>query len=223
MLTNSAKNNMKKIYVPLILALFAGASQAATITWSLPQNIVGASDVSTAGTLFGTWLAGGSGGTVNGVAFVGNSLDFTTTLGNSFGGFAPATSDATYNSLLANGLFTDNTSQASFTLNTFGLKPLVLNNTYQIQIWVTDPRPLAADRTQTISGSSAIDFHDATTTLGQYIIGTFTADAANQVFNITPSAASQLNLVQVRTIPEPSAFAMLLGGLGLLGFRRRRA
>jgi hypothetical protein len=57
-------------------------------------------------------------------------------------------------------------------------------------------------------------------TSGSYILGTFTADNNLQTITITADQSVQLNALQLRAIPEPSA--ALLGGLGLLALLRRR-
>ena len=91
-------------------------------------------------------------------------------------------------------------------------------------------------RTATISSgvgdnSGVLSYPANGTGQGQFIIGTFVADASGtQSILIDPSqngdpnsGSAQINLVQVRdlgVIPEPSCMA--LAGLGLLGLLRRR-
>jgi MYXO-CTERM domain-containing protein len=56
---------------------------------------------------------------------------------------------------------------------------------------------------------------------GQFVTGTFTADATSQVLTMTSTTDFGVaKALTVGTMPEPSA--ALLGGLGLLGLLRRR-
>lgn len=60
--------------------------------------------------------------------------------------------------------------------------------------------------------------------VGQFEVGTFTADATSQsvFFTTRGQDAVELNAFQLRTVPEPSTYALaLLGGAGLLGAARR--
>lgn len=61
--------------------------------------------------------------------------------------------------------------------------------------------------------------------------GTFTADASGTqdirnwlyegIDHTGGNSGSQVNAIQLRSIPEPSSFALIAGALGILGFRRR--
>lgn len=214
--------------MPVIAVLaFIGPATAATILWNAPQPISGAGDVSTTGTYFGSWAPynGGANMTpINGVTFQGfDDFGMTNTGfadgGNFFG--SHTTPDTNYNTLLGYGAYSNGVT-ASFTANGNGSKPLTIGSVYQIQFWVSDARNLGGGtRSETINGSAPL-LYPATGGMGQYVIGTFTADATSQVFTLNANASAQVNLVQLRTIPEPSA--ALMGSLCMAGtlLRRRR-
>jgi hypothetical protein len=58
---------------------------------------------------------------------------------------------------------------------------------------------------------------------GSYVIGTFFADATTQnlVLN-NVSDSTQMNAIQLRTLPIPEPSAAILGGISLLALLRRR-
>jgi hypothetical protein len=95
--------------------------------------------------------------------------------------------------------------------------PLTSGDTYQIQVFAYYPGPYAAK----VDGSPSISF---TNYSGGYSIGTFVADAPTETFSYSgidnnSGHAGFVDDVAVRNlgvIPEPGAWAMLLGGLGLL-------
>lgn len=139
--------------------------------------------------------------------------------GNFFG--LHTTTDSNYNTLLGYGAYSNGTA-ASFTANGNGSKPLTIGAVYLIQFWVSDARNLGGStRSETISGSSALLF-PATGGMGQYVTGSFTADATTQTFDLSANASAQVNLVQIRAIPEPSA--LMVSGLCFAAalLRRRR-
>lgn len=241
--------NMKKLivyYSILAVAACAAHAQNGQITWQPVQYVSGASDVSTAGTYFGSWSpyiqqhAGAL--TVNGVTFQGNDLPAFTIdswFMNQYDGFGdPGTADATYNTLLQGAQFSNNGTGGSFTWG--GLTP---GDTYQVQLWAEDTRNIGNRRWENAfevtygdSGTSpAITFpaDGSSPDLGQYDIGTFVAGASGtQTINfetwcsVSGNQCAQVNLFQVRdltTVPEPSSLAFLAGGglMMLLGFRRR--
>lgn len=226
-----------------LLAVAAGGLlspllSAATITWQNPSAITGASDVSTSGTYFGSWAPNHVNAPdfpVNGVSFQGFSdlQNFSNTLddgGAYFGG--QNTADTNYNTLLSYGRFVYSGDSRSFSWG--GMSP---GQSYLVQIWISDPRSIGQTRWANLSGDGDVSpnvYYPADGTgAGSYIIGTFVADASgNQTITIDPSAlvngepgsgSAQINLMQVRLIPEPASAG--LAGLGMVTclLRRRRS
>ncbi|HUA65301.1 MAG TPA: PEP-CTERM sorting domain-containing protein [Alphaproteobacteria bacterium] len=222
-------------------------SQSSQITWSSVQYISGDSDISTMGTLFGTWspyleVSGGGSITANGVTFVANDLpDFSipSYFEGQYTGFgSPGTADANYNTLLEGAQFSNNGTGGTFSFG--GLTP---GNTYQVEIWVEDTRNIGNRRWENVyensygdSGtSSALTFpaDGSSPDLGQYDIGTFVANSAGaETLNfetwcsVGGNQCAQVNLFQVRDLtpaPEPSALALMAvsGAAILVRFRRR--
>lgn len=193
----------------LLLAALPCLSPAASITWDTPQPIAAATDVSTEGNYFGSWApynGNANQSPVNGVTFQGFD-----TLGISSSGFAGGgpffgthtTGDTNYNSLVTYGVYANGTN-ASFTVNGSGSRPLTVGRQYLVQAWVSDARNLGGFRSQTISGSGAMAFPSDGSGMGSWVIGRFTADALSQQFDISASASAQLNLLQVRDITPTS-------------------
>lgn len=210
---------------------------AATITWQNPSAITGASDVSTAGSYFGSWApnhAEAPNFPVNGVSFQGFSdlLNLTNTLDDGGAHFAGQnTADSNYNTLLSFGRFVYSDESRSFSWS--GMTP---GQSYLVQVWISDPRSIGQTRWANLSGdgdtSPNVSYPADGTGVGSYIIGTFVADASgSQTITIDPSAlvngepgggSAQINLMQVRLVPEPASVG--LAGLGMAAclLRRRR-
>jgi hypothetical protein len=222
-----------------IIGMLATAAKAQSdVTWQTPLTISGSSDVSTMGTLLGTWApfngdaVGGI--TVNGVTFQAfpDLPGASTTLDNGAGNLtyaSPGTANAQYNDLLTAGAFGN--GSGAYTLSWNGMTQ---GNTYLVQLWVQDGRNSTVNqRTETLTGgantSLALAYGSGDSGAGQYIIGTFVAGSGSETLTLTPGLAfpsAQFNLLQVRDItavPEPSAMAMSLAGFGLLLclFRKR--
>jgi hypothetical protein len=238
---------MKKLILCVPIAGLATLTHAANINWQSVQNVSGPSDVSTAGTLVGTWapyLQQNSGSlTVNGVTFVGNDLTAFSTpswFSGQYTGFgSPNTSDASYNSLLSGAQYGNNGAGTYF-----GFGGLTIGDTYQVEIWAEDTRSIGNRRWENFyaddvgypaDGSGAVSYPaDGTSSVGQYVIGTFTATSATeQIDEETWSSSSgqqsgQVNLFQIRdvtTVPEPSTLALMTGSGAMLlwAIRRRHA
>jgi len=241
---------MKTIILCVSMAGLIAASayaQNPNITWQTPQTISGTSDVSTSGTLVGTWGPGDDWGglnrsdyyPVNGVTFAAygsgpfGSWVSTSGLNDRYGSYnSPGTSDANYNYILQSAEY----SYGSTISLTWG--GMTAGDTYQLEFWVQDGRnSVTAERSETLTGgantSAALAFGTGGTSPGQYVIGTFVADVTGQE-TLTINAAggpdigasAQVNLMQIRDItpvPEPSTLAFLAAGVGamLFGFRRK--
>ena len=92
---------------------------------------------------------------------------------------------------------------------TITLSGLTNGTQYQIQFFADS----TGSNSQTISGSDPMNSLN-----GQFVTGTFTADATSQVLNVSYTTGNfgVANALTIgEAVPEPSA--ALLGGLGMLG------
>lgn len=231
----------KTIAVSLIVTVFMLASasaRASAITWGPATTASADSDVVTNGLLVAAYNVGVTTGfsplTINTVTFTAVGLtsgmpsgspEFWNPDGAAFG-TASGLSSA-YQDMLRSGA----EAHPSATLTLTGL---TIGHPYLVQLWVDDSRGGGvATRTETLTSTGgntvqlAFNFPQVSGGAGQFAVGTFFADGANQVINISGSATgvsaiSQINAYQLRDlVPEPSTIALLSLG-GLLLFRRRR-
>lgn len=230
----------KILFFAVILLAGISLVPAATVSWSAPQGITGDSDVSTTGILVVAANFAGSATTINGVNFSaysgtisGVSDTFDLNPGSVFGFAATPynTLSSTYQALVNSGRYTDGA-----TLETLNLTGLSIGQTYQVQFWVNDSRGASSGWSRTLQitagTSTTLDYNvqNQGGGLGQYVLGSFTANATTQSFDLlgghpsgSTSASTQLNGFQLRNItvaPEPSV--ILLGGAGLLVLLRRK-
>ena len=159
----------------------------------------------------------------------------STTAGSGIGAYNGLDSAATpfsalsggYQDLLKSAVFDAYTTPAIEPL-TLTLASLTSGTPYVFQAWVNDSRNIGAVWTRTVTVTSgnvsgALDFNvgNADGGLGQYVVGTFTADSTSQVFTFQGDSSTQIQAFQLRSVPEPTALAVLsLSGLALM--RRRR-
>ncbi len=208
------------------IGLAAGEANAATITWQTPVSVSGdgTADIDNTGTLEYAYQYGAFSGalTIDGVTFADVS-DTTASGGTNFttavdagqqgdiGEVAGTTGD--YQTLLRQNTYEAN-NQTPWTL-----QGLTNGQDYLVQFWVADIR-YDDTQVQTIAGG-ANTTEDISIKTGQYVIGTFTADATTQQVSFSGDI---LNAMQLRSVPEPSTAALLAGclGLGHVMMRRRR-
>jgi hypothetical protein len=212
----------------VLLTLFTQAkfaAKAAVVTFSSPAYCTADSDVATVGGLSYAYCFATSSQNVNGVLFTAQSS--TTTLGGgnvSLSGFSTrngtvfytATSpfgdlSAAYATALRGAVYQSPGSSTTVTLNS-----LLPGHKYVVQVWASDPRSNFPLRSEAIyDGESAVtnvlDYNstDADGGVGQYIIGTFTADNNGyQNFYldvtdpnyVTNSSIPQMNAIQLRDV-----------------------
>jgi hypothetical protein len=232
----------------------------AGITWGSATNIANDGDVDTTGTLVYAYNFGSGSSattqTVNGVTFspfVIQDFANSQTTGNvtvsesdgylvsdlNVGSVSSPFSGltASYRSLLSSEVYSSNF--ATMRVDLGGLTP---GDSYRLQWWTNDSAmtnsPGGNFFDSVIGGGSAGSVTLATNTsravggLGQYVIGTFTANAVTESFTLVGTGTSTynfplLNALQLRTVavPEPSTYAMALAGLACGGFsmwRRRK-
>ena len=80
------------------------------------------------------------------------------------------------------------------------------------------PLPPFIEVTSAATNNVTLDSNltDSAGGLGQFVIGTFTADGVSQSIDFTAASSGSgplINAFQVRAVPEPSTYAMALAGI----------
>lgn len=213
----------------IITLAAAGAAQAANITWATGPAFNGPNGhlgILTNGTLVQAVNLNGAGGTdftvgsgVNITFDSVNSPFFTTNFGSATGG---GNTDAGWAAILSTFEWQ---SGANVTAPSF-LSGLTTGNVYQVQLF-TSRNDGCCGRTHWYGDGNG----NISTAKGDQsylsVVGTFTADTATQTIEFFDSSLNPyLNAYVLRdltpAIPEPGTYAMMLAGLGLLGFTVRR-
>lgn len=220
-------------------AVIAGQANASTITWGLATDTTGPSSVSSTDSLVKAFDSGGTGATVNGVSFAsagaaGDDVYDALSLLSS-GSFDRFDNDADLGDagldlLLRTGDYVQQLAPVSITLT-----GLVIGKEYELQVFFMDQRDINGppagcagcnDRQVTLTsgaGSVTLEADPGNTSaapFGQYVLGTFTADATTQAFDLSGPVVQQINAWQLR-VPEPSAIALLAFGAVALSWRMR--
>ena len=215
--------SLKMTKLLALIAAFAATlatSQAATITWGTPTSLSSfvspdPTAVNTVGTLFAAKKFGGTTDyTVNGVTFAGAETHISLTTGSFYGTYGTpagtfATMLSTFNPVL-NGP------------GTMTLSGLTTSQSYSVQIFA----PIF-DTTlnTTLTAGTSVSLANGNITgpvIPQYVIGTFTADAATQTIALTTSSSWGVSAAQVRAVPEPATWALLAFSLTTVMVLRRR-
>ena len=225
-----------------LIALIATPAFAAVINWGNPTTISGDSNVSTDGALFAAYHMNGGDVTVNGVLFIGvpvtsgatvmtfGPFSFTespghfialTGLGSNSAPFSNLS--ANYQTLLSTAISTDENNTLTLTMT-----GLSIGQQYEFEWWLNASSATSTTgllTTATATNSVTLDDNTTNTVggVGQFAIGTFTADATSQVIafsGINSSNSPTVNAFQFRAIPEPSTMSiLLLGGVAIRGAR----
>ncbi|MDB6017897.1 MAG: hypothetical protein JWR19_2386 [Pedosphaera sp.] len=199
-----------------IVSMLTATANAANIAWQTPTTISSVSDVNTLGTYFGSWAPGDANASsypVNCVTFNGwNDLPGLSYVNipysySSFGN--PGTTNANYNALMQIAGYGSGTNVITVSWN--GMTP---GNSYLVELWINDDRNLGGTRWATLTGGAStsgnVYYGTTGTGPGQFITGTFVADASGaQTITLTPYGSgvipdAQLNLIQVRDVTTPN-------------------
>ena len=243
---------MKILSTPLLAQIIALAfpllcpvARAADINWTDPQDISGNSDVSTTGNVLGAFNVGDIGvpgsTSLNGVNFQG----FVAPGGNGSVGNFTLVSGFSFSNNTASGSTSAPFANLSTNYQTLlmsrvaGLSPfslvitgLIVGTQYQFQSWTNNSSGTFGYGTSLTGGNNTSSFLSGNTQgmpggLGQFIIGTFTADSATQTIGYGADEVAYLNAFQLRRINSASAvsdsgntMAMLAGAAGVIALLR---
>jgi hypothetical protein len=228
-----------------LLLIAAGRAGAGPIAWGPPTTISGDTDVSTDGTLIAAFNTGGpdiSTTTVNGVTFTALALHGNTFTSGNFTFFhnnpGPAflfndhvgSSKPPFSALSPSyqALLSSFTGGAPFNLTISGL---TTGQSYEFEWWtnISSSSGLSGVFATATAGNS-VALHEDTTGLvggvGQFAIGTFTADGPTETiaFSGAPLTLAIVDGFELREIPEPSSLALfVLGGAVAAAWRRWRS
>ncbi len=234
---------MKKRFAVVVVAvaglsaLFLHSAGAADIAWGVPAQISGNADVSTNGNLVGAFNVGGVGvpsTTVNGVPFQsfaapgGNGTVGNFTLASSGGTFASnvdsGSSSAPFSTLTAQyqALLMSHVVGVSGTLNLI-MSGLIAGVQYQFQLWVNQSSDQFSYDNKLTTGTTSVTLYSnddhAVGGLGEYVLGSFTADSATQNISFSWEEVGYINGFQLRQIPSGPASVPETGStLALLAF-----
>lgn len=215
----------------VLIGLFAGVSNAATIAWGSVSLFNDFTHVNANG--LSTIVAAGANyaGTVNGVLFTdqqpGTLSSFpgngTFTVGLFLNDTGSSAEQDAFDALVATQNWGNAAPPAPVTISLSGL---TFGQAYRIQAFFVDDRAgafLASGTLGDLDGGtpSAVITRGNTglKTSGNTIYGDFTADA-DGIQEFTVGSIDMLTGYVLTTVPEPSA--ALLGGLGMLALLRRR-
>ena len=262
---NLIKLNKTTIGMVSALAMLPMAGSAATINWSTSVDLLAGGNNTDFISQNGTFAVGINGGTTTTTQTIGDSVFTATTSAQIISGvtangvtligdFASDAGPTTFGDGGFNGLndIFDLLNSAVYAGTSLTMSGLTIGNQYEIQLMGNDARGtnrsgymigVTDDATLDVFSRVANlnNFTAASELSGDYLIGTFTADAASQTFRMGGTRAgnyvdgqaydnpnggqAQINALQVRdlgVVPEPSSTALLgLGGLALI-LRRKK-
>lgn len=196
-----------------ILMTSAAVARAESIAWDDAVTISGDTDVSTNGMFKCAYAWSKLDRAVNGVSFSGSTsaagagtdvvftpaITHNTTAYGSVSGTPWNTLSANYQDILRGANY-----KTSFTVT---LGNLTVGKEYAVQLWYHDARSgPGGGKTETVTsvgGNTVIldkNSTEANGGVGQYVIGTFTADATTKQFAVSSAttSAAQINALQLR-------------------------
>ena len=220
---------MKRIATSMATIVFIVAHTSfAAITWGTATNIVGDTDVSTAGTLHASLNVGNSTTeTINGVTF--NASDANLVI-NGYANTDYINGPLATDLVPATGSYSNALETGEYNFDTITINGLTIGQEYLVQVWSSDAReattPGVPGRYITLDDTATVhenQNHDNTaSTFGQWITGTFVADQTSQTISVkgfnsdnTEYAGSiAVNMAQVRAVPEAASMTMIILSAG---------